>query len=144
MKRYSALHRDTSRYTFSILNGSNGNETDARHSNLRQHPQLSVSSTDRMAMKHPICMSNLGNTNLSVSSTDRMAMKHHCSENITDYSFSILNGSNGNETYSFSPRMRNERPFSILNGSNGNETYDPNDVVAARPPFQYPQRIEWQ
>ncbi len=34
--------------------------------------------------------------------------------------------------------------FSILNGSNGNETLDPLLQRDTTEVFQYPQRIEWQ
>ncbi len=36
------------------------------------------------------------------------------------------------------------KTFSILNGSNGNETAMGTPPPSNPPPFQYPQRIEWQ
>ncbi len=60
--------------------------------------------------------------NLSVSSTDRMAMKLALLECIAD----------------------RECAFSILNGSNGNETSSGRSESVADRVFQYPQRIEWQ
>ncbi len=60
-------------------------------------------------------------------------------------SFSILNGSNGNETYfRREPGFSGAGPFSILNGSNGNETYEYEIYISQKNFFQYPQRIEWQ
>ncbi len=58
--------------------------------------------------------------------------------------FSILNGSNGNETYDLTILILSLETFSILNGSNGNETTWRNCPAQLRRNFQYPQRIEWQ
>ncbi len=71
------------RKAFSILNGSNGNETSRAAGGAIFTTSLSVSSTDRMAMKRVRDTRLHPRPGLSVSSTDRMAMKRpfdiHCS-----------------------------------------------------------------
>ena len=83
---------------------------------------------------------------VSVSSTDRMGLKHIGAVDCyrRGARFSILNGSNGFEALLPAREERGEAGFSILNGSNGFEA----ETEPVQPPtivelFQYPQRIEW-
>ncbi len=76
MKQHGETVRRNCAETFSILNGSNGNETWALQLRVTRLNELSVSSTDRMAMKQIAhAVSHSCPRELSVSSTDRMAMK---------------------------------------------------------------------
>ncbi len=64
-------------------------------------------------------------------------MKHSLTQRcaIAQAPFSILNGSNGNETAADFAANGYPETFSILNGSNGNETFPNQNCPAPAPPF---------